>query len=1024
MASIYDYQTQETNKIGKSYQTNSVDEYCPSHRVEYVAYDQDTGELLCNCCIYEKRSENLVFNAVVAKRLQEIYEEKFNMYKESLSRMQGLSSRLVSTKLQESMKGFFANLKGHIRKVYSHVLKELRNSKNLQEINQILRDAERCFSEKQALGFTQKRDSFMDFISKGQFTTIAMNKSHYDDIIKMLDEQSSKLEAVAKETELRMTKILKINKNPQLIQQKMHEIVDKCMEIDPGRSKTELQQLKYISQRDLDTYKPSQGTLVESNLTESEGRIFDIYYNKRSDKTHESSKKSIPGQNEARNQQNFNQHPLLSSIPDIPSNFGSTIPQSTSNAPQQKKNNPAPQKQNIAPQRQNITPQRANIPSQVQNIPQQRQQMTVQRPNMAHKTQNVAPQKPNILSQRQNITQKQDVPLQRYNTIPQAHKNSATTAQNAAAQRIPNPASQVAQNIVPRPRTVSQSVSQPQTKPVAQSKQFNAPQAAQNQRPLAQIQPIQRIQPKQLVPSQVQRQAPSQQNLPQRTQQSSSQMAVSMHPRPDVSMSAKPPAGVPQKPQTISARAYQVSSNVGMKDLMQKQSQASGSNTGAKPPTQQVQAHRPVVQSKVQADTSSSTDDISIIRELQSHSKANQSKSLESQQDVIDLTDSQTTNDEEPKSTGISHHGETQATGSSIGQASKTANEQTNQHKEHNLEKNEPHNSNTDQLTQNSNTVQPEMQFEEEKVSFSETHEKKTPATSNFADAFKKFEWHFRQKASQIYRIEADGSQTALSTVKTVFLPKSVYTPDKRVFLLGGALDHQIKETVDHCVEMNFSNSSMQSFERAPMPIGKASFGCTLSQDHTKIYIAGGYKKDNVVTNTVEVYHIDTDTWTSLPNMSNFKCSSALCEYISTDGSRWLYSFGGLIKPSTNTGVHLLPTIERINLDKADSWEELNVSFPINLCDSGAMQIDPRTIMIYGGWNQAATPSVHLFHPENEVKTVIACRDDGNLQDADFFLCNGSVGRISNESSNVRIVGHNHTHDFNLVTRKFKTASS
>jgi endonuclease III len=195
-----------------NYQRNQTvaqnDEVCPHTGMEYVAYDQVTGELLTNVSIFEKKSENLVFIAVVAKRLQELYTEKFAQYKESLSRMQGLSSKLVSTKLQESMKDFFANLKGHIRRIQTQTIADLHNSKNIQEINHILKSYEKFFCDKQTQAFVNKRDEFLDSIRNGQFTTIAMNKTHYDDIIQKLDEESHKLEKVAQQVEARMDKIM------------------------------------------------------------------------------------------------------------------------------------------------------------------------------------------------------------------------------------------------------------------------------------------------------------------------------------------------------------------------------------------------------------------------------------------------------------------------------------------------------------------------------------------------------------------------------------------------------------------------------------------------------------------------------------------------------------------------------------------------------------------------------------------------------------------------------------------------
>ena len=108
----------------------------------------------------------------------------------------------------------------------------------------------------------------------------------------------------------------------------------------------------------------------------------------------------------------------------------------------------------------------------------------------------------------------------------------------------------------------------------------------------------------------------------------------------------------------------------------------------------------------------------------------------------------------------------------------------------------------------------------------------------------------------------------------------------------------------------------------------RASFGCTLSQDQKTIYVAGGYKKENEICTDVEMYKIDTNTWTKLPSMKAPKCSSGLCEYISPNGSKWLYSIGGLWKGEDMKSVHLLSDIERLSLDNPTEWETLDIKLP------------------------------------------------------------------------------------------------
>ena len=219
----------------KKAEVYSIDELCPIHHVEYVAYDQESGQTLCNGCIYDKKYDHLVFNAVVAKKLQAVYDEKFAQYKKSLQRMQGVSSDLIASQLQGSMQSFFGNLKAHIQSIHQDVLSRLRNSKNLRELEDILKSAESYFNDSQTQSFKMEKDRFEQTISQGKYAMVAINKCHYDRVISKLDNEASRLEKVASETEARMGKVLKIKRNSDLVQKKMCDILDHCMEIDPGR---------------------------------------------------------------------------------------------------------------------------------------------------------------------------------------------------------------------------------------------------------------------------------------------------------------------------------------------------------------------------------------------------------------------------------------------------------------------------------------------------------------------------------------------------------------------------------------------------------------------------------------------------------------------------------------------------------------------------------------------------------------------------------------------------------------------
>ena len=87
----------------------------------------------------------------------------------------------------------------------------------------------------------------------------------------------------------------------------------------------------------------------------------------------------------------------------------------------------------------------------------------------------------------------------------------------------------------------------------------------------------------------------------------------------------------------------------------------------------------------------------------------------------------------------------------------------------------------------------------------------------------------------------------------------------------------------------------------------RASFGCTICPIKNFIYVGGGYTYGEI-NKQCEMYSIQADTWTRLPDLNENKCSTSLCVL----NSKALYSFGGLSKFENN--IQLISTIERLDL--------------------------------------------------------------------------------------------------------------
>ena len=76
-------------------QSSIAEEICQVHPNEpLVAYDQNSFKLLCNQCIYlsdvyaiEEGMNQLTFSSIIAGNLKDLFDQKFEAYRNSLNQM-------------------------------------------------------------------------------------------------------------------------------------------------------------------------------------------------------------------------------------------------------------------------------------------------------------------------------------------------------------------------------------------------------------------------------------------------------------------------------------------------------------------------------------------------------------------------------------------------------------------------------------------------------------------------------------------------------------------------------------------------------------------------------------------------------------------------------------------------------------------------------------------------------------------------------------------------------------------------
>ena len=120
-----------------------------------------------------------------------------------------------------------------------------------------------------------------------------------------------------------------------------------------------------------------------------------------------------------------------------------------------------------------------------------------------------------------------------------------------------------------------------------------------------------------------------------------------------------------------------------------------------------------------------------------------------------------------------------------------------------------------------------------------------------------------------VFKLESDGTVSKIYQLDKIYLPKILSNPDEKVFVVGGSEDLKVTKTLNSlfCITMKEESSDYQLKQLTQLNNARASCGCCISQDKSKIYVAGGYISENQITKSVEYYDINKDKWTDLPSL-------------------------------------------------------------------------------------------------------------------------------------------------------------
>lgn len=197
---------------------------------------------------------------------------------------------------------------------------------------------------------------------------------------------------------------------------------------------------------------------------------------------------------------------------------------------------------------------------------------------------------------------------------------------------------------------------------------------------------------------------------------------------------------------------------------------------------------------------------------------------------------------------------------------------------------------------------------------------------------------YFYNKNQNLHMKEIDGDQTIDSYVipLKLHLQKIITLPTTQanvVYLIGGAKDEKAITTVNSCYKLPSAGTVLESVDK--LPEAKCSFAACISLTCEKIFTAGGNRGNNTVTNSSEMFNVDTGKWTKLGELNCPRMSAGMVECTNSN----LYVFSGIDNnPDDPTRFVTLKSIEHLNYaNLKNEWEVLKVKVPFKTSSPGAI---------------------------------------------------------------------------------------
>lgn len=216
-------------------------ELCDKHNACIIAYEEETGNTLCEKCVYQDGANKPVFTASVAHQIEKHFEKEYIEFQRLIRDFREINTATITKKIQVSIGKFFDLFRHKIDELESKTVSKINQSSNLASLMDTVDTmGEYLETEKISEKYNSQRDRIKRKIDSNRYTYLCQRREEFDEVTEELKEDNVKMAIAIKKVKDLIDNIFDVKMDEARIENVQHRLARECILIDQKKPEFDL----------------------------------------------------------------------------------------------------------------------------------------------------------------------------------------------------------------------------------------------------------------------------------------------------------------------------------------------------------------------------------------------------------------------------------------------------------------------------------------------------------------------------------------------------------------------------------------------------------------------------------------------------------------------------------------------------------------------------------------------------------------------------------------------------------------